>query len=102
MQKVKNISYKEAEVIHFNAGIRFDEEVYSIMEKVITDNELIVLLNRNPSINIGSILALKIKAVKHDFNDMTMSIHNSILTLLAGDYDGDVLNLFSLKDNETK
>ena len=102
LQKVKNISYKEAEVIHFNAGIKFNDEVYSIMEKCIKDNEIIVLLNRNPSINIGSILALRITGVKHDFNDLTMSIHNSILTLLAGDYDGDVLNLFSIKDNATK
>lgn len=102
LQKVKNISYKEAEVIHFNAGIKFNDEVYSIMEKCIKDNEIIVLLNRNPSINIGSILSLRITGVKHDFNDLTMSIHNSILTLLAGDYDGDVLNLFSIKDNATK
>lgn len=102
IQQIKNISYKEAEIIHFNAGLRFNEEVYSIIQKVVQDNEIVVLLNRNPSINIGSILAVRIAAVKHDFNDLTMSVHNSILTMLGGDYDGDVLNLFSLKDNETK
>ena len=93
---------KEAEIIHFNASLKMDEEVYSLMTKMIKDNEVIVLLNRNPSINYGSILALRIAAIKHDFNDLTMSLHNSILTPLAGDFDGDVLNLYSLKDNETK
>ena len=31
-----------------------------------------------------------------------MSLHNNILTPLAGDYDGDVLNLISIKDRETR
>lgn len=102
LSNLKGISLKEAEIIHFNAGITFNEEIYKIMEKIIKDNEIIVLLNRNPSINIGSILAMRIVGIKHDFNDMTMSVHNLILTLLAADFDGDVLNLYSLKDNETK
>ena len=57
------------------------------MKKIIKEDDIEVLLNRNPTINIGSILCLKIIDVKHDFNDLTMSINNSILTLLAGDYD---------------
>lgn len=87
IKHVKNISYKEAEAIHFQAGLAFDEEVYLIMKKIIADNDIEVLLNRNPTINIGSILCLKIVDVKHDMTDLTMSLHNSILTLLAGDYD---------------
>lgn len=87
LHQMKNISYKEAEVIHFNADITFNEEIYTIMEKIIKDNEIIMLLNRNPSINIGSILALHVTGIKHDFNDMTISVNNTILSLLAGDYD---------------
>jgi len=102
ISKVKHISLKEAELVHFNATLQMDEEVYTLMCKMIKDNEVIVLLNRNPSINYGSILALRIAGIKHDFADLTMSLHNSILTPLAGDFDGDVLNLYSLKDNETK
>ena len=60
------------------------------MKKIIKEDDIEVLLNRNPTINIGSILCLKIIDVKHDFNDLTMSINNSILTLLAGDYDKKV------------
>lgn len=31
-----------------------------------------------------------------------MSIHNNILTCLAGDYDGDVLNVIAIKDKTTR
>lgn len=90
LKKLKNITFREAEIIHFNAGLQFNEEVYEIMKKIIKEDDIEVLLNRNPTINIGSILCLKIIDVKHDFNDLTMSINNSILTLLAGDYDKKV------------
>ena len=98
LKKIKNISFKEAETIHFNAGLVFDEEVYSIMKEIIKNNDVEVLLNRNPTINIGSILCLRIIDVKHDFNDLTMSVNNCDLTALAGDFDGDTLNLISIKD----
>lgn len=90
IRKIKNVTYKEAEIIHFNARLQFNEEVYDIMKKIIKEDDVEVLLNRNPTINIGSILCLKIIDVKHDFNDLTMSISNTILTLLAGDYDKKV------------
>ena len=47
-------------------------------------------------------LYLRIKEVKSNYNDVTMSISNNILTCLAGDYDGDVLNLISIKDKTTR
>ena len=53
------------------------------MKKMITDNEVGVLLNRNPTIAYGSILYLKVADIKKNFDDVTMSIHNSILTCLA-------------------
>jgi DNA-directed RNA polymerase beta' subunit len=102
IKNVKKVSYKEAETIHFNAGLKFDEEVYLIMKDLIDHNEVGVLLNRNPTINIGSILYLRITDIKHNIDDLTMSVNNCILTLLAGDYDGDTLNLISIKDSETR
>ena len=68
------------------------------MKEIIKNNDVEVLLNRNPTINIGSILCLRIIDVKHDFNDLTMSVNNCDLTALAGDFDGDTLNLISIKD----
>lgn len=61
-----------------------------------------MLLNRNPTISYGSILYLRVAGVKPNITDSTMSLHNNILTCLAGDYDGDVLNLISVKDKSTR
>ena len=102
LHKVKNISIREAEIMHFNAKLNFNREIYLIMKKMIKEEECSILLNRNPTIALGSILYMRIADVKEDMNDLTLSLHNSVLTLLAGDYDGDVLNIISLKDSEMK
>jgi hypothetical protein len=69
---------------------------------MVETNEVGVLLNRNPTINIGSIYYLRVKEVKANYDDFTMSINNCILPLLNADYDGDVLNLISIKDTEIR
>lgn len=101
---LKKINYLEANNIWGNATTHFNEEIYHIMEEIRTKTNggLKVLLNRNPSINYGSILLLKIAGIKKDYEDVTMSISNNILPALAGDYDGDTLNLVPIKDNSLK
>jgi len=100
--KIKNINFVEAEEIWFKATLKIDNEIYDIMKKIILDEDVGILLNRNPTISYGSILYMKVAGIKHDYNDLTMSIHNGILTLLAGDFDGDVLNIISVKDSEMR
>ena len=102
LKRTDGISLKQAEKEWNNATLKYDDKVWKIMKKMVNDNEIGVLLNRNPTIAYGSILYLKIADVKRDFDDVTMSLHNSILTCLAGDYDGDVLNLISIKDKSTR
>jgi DNA-directed RNA polymerase beta' subunit len=102
LTKIKGVNFVEAEEIWFKASLRIDEEVYMIMKKMIVDEEVAILLNRNPTISFGSILYMKIAGIKKDYEDMTMSIHNGVLTLLAGDFDGDVLNIISVKDAEMR
>lgn len=102
IKEIENISYKEAELEWYNATLKLNEKIYLIIRKMISENEIGVLLNRNPTIAYGSIMYLRIVDVKHDINDVTMSLNSTILTLLAGDYDGDVLNLISIKDKATR
>ena len=102
LHNVKNISIKEADNIVRNAKNNFNREVYLIMKKMIADEECAILLNRNPTIALGSILYMRVADIKEDFSDLTLSLHNSVLTVLAGDYDGDVLNIISLKDKEMR
>jgi DNA-directed RNA polymerase beta' subunit len=102
LRETEGIGIKQAEKEWHSATLKYDEKVWKIMKKMIRDNEVGVLLNRNPTISYGSILYLRVIDVKKDYNDVTMSLHNNILTCLAGDYDGDVLNLISIKDKTTR
>jgi DNA-directed RNA polymerase beta' subunit len=85
----------------WNEAMRFfDPMVYQVMNLLLdrTEGGVWVLLNRNPSINIGSILRLRVADIKDSYTDMTASIHNCILAPLSGDYDGDCLNIWPLVD----
>ena len=46
LKNTENISYKAAEDEWFNATLGMNEKIYLIMKKMITDNEVGVLLNR--------------------------------------------------------
>lgn len=83
---------------------RFEEYIYSIMNEILnnTVGGCWILLNRNPTIGYGSILFLKIKEIKRDYKDYTMSVHNCILDLMAADYDGDTLTSIPIFDQELK
>lgn len=100
--KVKGISYSEAADIHNLAKITFDPEIYDIMEGMAKSGDAVVLLNRNPTINYGSILCLTVCDVKKDIDDFTMSVNNLYTEMMGADYDGDVLNLISVKDETMK
>lgn len=85
LKNTENISFKKAEDEWFAASLQMNEKVYKIMQKIIADNEVGILLNRNPTISYGSILYLRVAGVKHDYQDMTMSLNSLILSPLAGD-----------------
>jgi DNA-directed RNA polymerase beta' subunit len=104
ISSVKSVSFVEAHHIWNEAATHFDPEMYRMMKEILnkTKGGLKLLLNRNPSINFGSILLLKIADIKQDYNDLTSSIHNNILAPLGGDYDGDTLNIIPLMDNSFK
>jgi DNA-directed RNA polymerase beta' subunit len=100
----KRMSYFDANQLWAHATTHFNQEAYKIMLEIMnkTKGGLEILLNRNPSINHGSILQLRVTEIKKDYNDLTLSINNTILGPLAGDYDGDTLNIVALIDNDLK
>jgi hypothetical protein len=69
------------------ASIKFNRRIYEIMKSFI-ENDTRVIINRNPSISIGSILYMRLTYIKEDITDMTMSVPNNILKLVGGDFDG--------------
>ena len=81
---------------------RFDKRIYQIMKLIIekTKGGLYCFINRNPSLNYGSMLVMKVIDVKSDYDDLTMSVPLNVLGLLAADFDGDVMNIISIKSRE--
>jgi DNA-directed RNA polymerase beta' subunit len=105
ISKIRGVSKAVANKIWNEAQTKFDKSVYAIMKELIKRGSddgrgLPALLNRNPSIAFGSILRVRIVAVKNDPDDYTLSIHNGILKLIAGDFDGDVVSLIPLLDRD--
>lgn len=83
LRETEGITIKQAEKEWYGATLKFSEKVYLIMKKMIEDNEVGVLLNRNPTISYGSILYLRVSGIKKNYDDVTMSLHNNVLTSLA-------------------
>lgn len=88
--KSKHINYVQANYIWFKATLKFDPEMYKYMTELNTKSKYgqYILLNRNPTINIGSILRLKVKIIKKDYDDNILQISNNILTSCNADFDG--------------
>lgn len=75
-----------------------------LIEKIIDEfekGEHFIILNRNPTISVGSILLMKVRGVKRDMDDLTLGVPIGILSLQGADFDGDVLNALSIKDRQT-
>lgn len=101
MIKSEGITISEATDKWQKATISFSNKMYQFMKYLINNTKggLRVLINRNPTISYGSVLCMKVD-VKEAYDDYTMSIPINVLGVLAGDFDGDVLNIISLKGRE--
>lgn len=99
--RMNGVNLSKANEIWSKAQTKFDRSVFAAMKEMIrlSDGQgLPALLNRNPTIAFGSVLRVRITGIKRDPKDFTMSLHNGVLRLLGGDYDGDVLSLVPLID----
>ena len=90
---------EDAKVRVENAQREFDETVYDIACEELGENGFPAILNRNPSIALGSLQKVRVTKIKRDPRDCTMNISVMIFTPLNADLDGDVLNLFELPNN---
>lgn len=96
--KITNCTVMEAHDAWTAAKINFDPLFYGIMEYMCNEHgdKLWILINRNPSINIGSFMCVRIAHVKRDIRDKTMTMNSSILTIPNADYDGDMFNIYRI------
>lgn len=98
---IHNITVNEAFDQWYAATINFNKKIYEIMQHMVKKRKPRVLINRNPTINYGSILCMTVVEVKMDYtDDYTLSLPIAILKVLNADFDGDILNIVSLKTKE--
>lgn len=84
------ISLNEASNIHMMAAVKFDPNVYYIMQNMIK-RKIYVMIGRNPSINDGSLMGMKVKKISKDITDYCMELPELILAKPNADFDGDVM-----------
>lgn len=86
-----NISFNQAYGIWFDSQCGYNKIVVDIMNQFIKkQNGIPVLINRNPTINYGGILYMRVVKIVESY---TMGIPLDICGHLGADFDGDVLNL---------
>lgn len=89
--KMKGCTIVEADEAWKQAKMHFSETFYNIMEYMLKhDGEYMrVLINRNPSINYGSFLCMKVAKVKPNIHDKTLTIPTPILVTMNADSKND-------------
>lgn len=95
LHKSYGMTFNQAYEYWSKAYITEDQTVVDIINSLIRDNEsgrgLPIIINRNPTIAYGGILAMYCVKMTKTY---TMGVPLQILPLLAADFDGDVLNIF--------
>lgn len=81
---------------------KIDENIYEIMEMLINKHEdgLWILINRNPTMDLGSEQLLKIVHVIKDAEQFVMKIPLTSIKEPNADFDGDILNNHKMLEKE--
>lgn len=99
-QKINDCTTMEASYAWKRATVHFDQVFYDIMLYMVTDPKckkyMWVLICRNPCINYGSFLMMRVAHVTNDIKNKTLTIPSNVLAPLNADFDGDVLNIFRI------
>lgn len=97
LMKLDDITLSKAYAIWKQAST-FSEKVYEVMQYIIEKEDVRILINRNPTLNFYSMLLMKVRKIKPDGGDYSLSVPLSILPGLNADFDGDILNIIGMVD----
>ena len=96
LASTQNITESQAYAEWYMGCINFSEKIYKIIKLMIAQDLTYCLINRAPTIDVGSILQVKIVDVTKKVDDYTMAISLMILSGLNADFDGDNLTITKL------
>ena len=77
LMKLDDITLSKAYAIWKNAS-KFSDKVYDVMQYIIEKEDVRLLINRNPTLNFYSMLLMKVRRIKPDGNDYSLSVPLSI------------------------
>lgn len=84
--KMTDMTYEDASQEWFESTLEFNSRVYEIMNYIIEKNDTRIIMNRNPTINFGSLMLMRIRKVRPEYNDNhTMSVPVFILRDMNAD-----------------
>lgn len=99
IMKIEDIPLAKA-FYRWQNSYKFDPYIYDIMKYIIQTEKPRILLNRNPTLNVYSMLRMKVRSVIPDDKRCTLSVPLQILPGLNADFDGDILNIIALFEDE--
>lgn len=82
---IHDIPHSKAWSMFDEAKINFNDQIYKIMLFMLKRYKIVCEINRNPTINYGSQLAMKVAHVNPDMTDHCMVLPECILILLNAD-----------------
>ena len=89
-QKMEDCTTMEASHAWKRATVHFDQEFYNIMQYMVNDKHckkyMSVLICRNPCINYGSFLLMRVANVTSDIKNKTLTIPSNTLSGLNADF----------------
>lgn len=98
LQKMYNMTYNDAYLFWYKSTLEKNDIIVGIIKQFIAKfNGIPILINRNPSISLGSILYMRIVDICDAY---VMKVPLGILGFLAGDFDGDVLNIMYIVNDD--
>lgn len=100
------IHYTVYEIIDYITQMMYssqlDPMLYKLIKRMITEFDggkgMPIIINRNPTLDLGSIQTMYIRNVVPDGENLTLAIPLTSLKSMNADFDGDVLNVWSIKE----
>ena len=91
LSKIDGINIREANSMIDDAQRKFSKRIWILMNFILhkSKHPPKIFIQRSPSLLIESMRLMKIKEVKCDFYDLTLSVPIAILDGMNGDFDGD-------------
>ncbi len=101
LKKSYNLSSQDAYNRWYAAKINTDPLIVRIIESMIKKHKsgkgIPIIINRNPTINYGSILQMYCVGITYSY---TMELPLGVLVSLGADFDGDTLNIWYIINDE--